>query len=109
MIARQIEHRRHLTLRLTCAHQRSIAAASKRKRKSVEHDGFAGAGLACEHGQPRPESEVEAINQDDVADRKLDEHGRDGSVSPCAAKGFSAPADRWSASISCIPRAARVA
>src|ERR1700744_6223853 len=77
MIRRQIENGRHLALRLALAHQRSIAAAAERQGESIEQDRFAGAGLAGQHGQARAEGEIEAIDENDVADGELDEHRSD--------------------------------
>ena len=46
---RQLERRRHLPLLRALAHEGSVAAGAQSKRKGVEHDGFARAGLAREH------------------------------------------------------------
>jgi hypothetical protein len=46
---RQLERRRHLALLRALAHESSVTAGAERKRKGVEHDGFARAGLAREH------------------------------------------------------------
>ena len=95
MIGREIEDGGHLALRLAGAHQRSVAAAAERERERVEQNRLAGAGLAGEHRQPRPEGEVEVVDEDDVADRELDEHRRDRSVTPASAK-----VEHWTADLS---------
>ena len=52
----------------------NIAAAAKGQRQAVEQDGFAGAGFAGQHREPGGESQIKPFNQDDIADRKLDQH-----------------------------------
>jgi hypothetical protein len=74
----RIEGRRHLSLARTLAHQRNIAARAERKGKGVEQDRLAGAGLACEHGKPIGEIDVEPIDQDNVANGQPGEHAGSG-------------------------------
>ena len=74
MAARQLERGRHLPLLRALPHQRGVAARTERQREGVQQDRLAGAGLAGEHGKPVGEIDVEPIDQDDVADRKPDEH-----------------------------------
>ncbi len=64
-----------LALGLALANQRTVAARAEREREGIEQDRLAGAGLAGEHGHARAEIEVEPVDQNDVADRQLDEHG----------------------------------
>ena len=73
---RHVEDRRHLPLILAVADQRRVAAGAEGQRGGVEEDGLAGAGFARQHGQTLGEGQIEPVDQDDVADRKLDEHGR---------------------------------
>ena len=75
MVARQVEDGADLALRLAMAHEPAIAAAAERQCESVEEDGFAGAGLAGQHAEPVPKREVETVDQDNVANRQLDQHG----------------------------------
>ena len=76
MGARQIEGGRHLALLGPVAHQRGVAAGAERQRKGVEQDGFAGAGLAGQHGKTGRDVEIEAVDQNDVADREAGQHDR---------------------------------
>jgi hypothetical protein len=69
MIARHVEHGRHLPALDAVAHQRTVAAPAERQRKTVEEDGLTGARLARQHGKTRLEREVEPFDQDDIADR----------------------------------------
>src|ERR1700727_1614022 len=75
MILRQVESGDHLALLGALAHHRGIAARAERQRESIEQDRFAGAGLAGERGKADTEIDVQAIDQDDVADGKPSEHG----------------------------------
>ena len=43
--------------------------------QGVEKDRFAGASLAGQRTQPGPEIEVEPVDQDDIANRKAQQHG----------------------------------
>ncbi len=52
------------------------AAPAKHKPQCVEQDGFASAGFTCQHVQPRLEIEVEAVDDEQVADRERAQHGR---------------------------------
>ena len=74
--ARQVEGGGHLPFLGTVAHQRNVAAGAERQRKGIEQDGFAGAGLAGQHGQAGRDIEIEPIDQNDVADREAGEHDR---------------------------------
>jgi hypothetical protein len=56
------------------AHEGAVAAAAQRQRERVEENRLAGAGLAGEHAQAVLEGDLEPVDQDDVADRELDEH-----------------------------------
>ena len=73
---RQVEHGADLALRLAMAHERAVAAPAERQREAVEQDRLARARLARQHRQPGLESEVEPIDQHDVADGELRQHGR---------------------------------
>jgi hypothetical protein len=76
MIGRQIKNGRHLALCFARAHERTIAAPAKRQSAGIEQNGFSGARLAGENCQSPTEFEIEAIDQDDVANGELDEHER---------------------------------
>ncbi len=74
MIHRHVEGRRHLPLLGTLADQAGIAAGAQRQREGIEQDRLAGAGLAGQHRQTRREIDIEAVDQDDVSDRKPGQH-----------------------------------
>ena len=76
MIGLEIEGRRHLPLLLAVAHDRTVASAAEGERERVEQDRLARPGLPRQHGQSAPEREAQAVDEDDVADVKLGEHGR---------------------------------
>ena len=56
------------------AQQAGIGARAQRQAQSIEQDRFAGAGLAGQHAQARREGEIEAVDQDDVADGEAEQH-----------------------------------
>ncbi len=74
MVARHVEGGRHLALLGSLADEAGIAAPAERERKGIEQDRFTGAGFAGEHGQARRKVDVEAVDQDDVSDRKPGQH-----------------------------------
>ncbi len=61
--------------------------AAERERKAVEQDRLARAGLAGEHGEPFAEAQIEPIDQDDVADGELGQHGSARFRKPAGAIG----------------------
>ncbi len=75
MVAGQLEHRRHLTLRSAGAHEAAVAAQAQGQRQGVEQDRLAGAGLAGKDRQTPGEIEVELVDQHNVADGEPREHG----------------------------------
>ena len=74
MGGRQVEDGRHLALFRAVPHQPAVAAPAERERQGVEQDRLAGAGLAGEHGQTVVQREVEPVDEDDIADRKVNKH-----------------------------------
>ncbi len=76
MALRHVEHRGDLALLRAMPDQARVAAAAERKRKGVEKDGFARAGLAGQHGKPAGKLDIEPFDQDDVTDRKTRQHRR---------------------------------
>ncbi len=72
---RHVERGSHLALLGALAHETRIATRTKRKCKGIEQDRFSGASLAGQHRQAGGKIDIEAINQDDVADREPDQHG----------------------------------
>ena len=57
-------------------YQAAVAAATEGQGKGVEKDGFASAGLTREDTQPLMEVKLKPVDEDDIADRQLDQHGR---------------------------------
>ena len=53
-----------------------VTPCAEREREGVKHDRLARTRFAREDGQVRREVEIEPINQDDVADREVKQHGR---------------------------------
>ena len=72
---RDVEGGDHLALLGAFAHQRRFAAGAERQRKGVEQDRFAGAGLAGQRGKAGAEIDVQAVDQNDVADGEASQHG----------------------------------
>ena len=82
MRRRQIELGGDRALWGALAHQPLLGPGAQRQAQRIEQDGFAGAGLAGQHAQARCEIEIEAIDQDDVADGQASEHGSAASEQP---------------------------
>jgi hypothetical protein len=62
-------------LGLTAADEAAVGAGAERESERVEKDRLAGPGLAGQNAEARPEFEVEALDQDDVADGEAGQHG----------------------------------
>ena len=58
------------------AQQPGLGAVAQHQPKRVEQDRFARPGLAGQHPQPASKRQVERLDQDDVADGELGQHGR---------------------------------
>ncbi len=71
---RQVEDRRHLTLRLAVADKAAVAARAERERQRIEKNRFPRAGLAGEDRQSRREFEVQLIDQHHVANGEARKH-----------------------------------
>jgi hypothetical protein len=56
------------------AHQCRIAALAQRQRQRVDQDGLAGTGLAGERAEAGIEVELEAVDDDEVADEQAAQH-----------------------------------
>ena len=56
------------------AHQAGIGAPPERQPERIEQDRLAGAGLAGQDAQPRPEGERQPVDQNDIADRDSEQH-----------------------------------
>jgi hypothetical protein len=65
----------NLTMRSAVADKASLSPCPKRQRNSVQKDGFAGARLAGQNGQPAVELKIELVDQYYVADGQVNEHG----------------------------------
>ena len=55
-------------------HQACLGAPAEREPERIHQDRFAGAGLAGQHAQPRPERQAQAFDQDDIADGEAEQH-----------------------------------
>jgi hypothetical protein len=53
-----------------------IGPRARGKSQSIQDDRLAGSGFASERRQTRPEGEIQALDQHDVADGQADQHGR---------------------------------
>ncbi len=69
-----IEDGGHLALVLAMAHKTAVAAPAKGQRQTVEQDGFARTRLTGQHREAGLEGKIQPLDQDDIADRKLDQH-----------------------------------
>lgn len=76
MVGGKVEDGRDLPLRLPVPDERAVSARAEGESEGVEEDGFAGARLAGQDAQSRRETQIEPVDQDDVADRKLRQHAR---------------------------------
>src|SRR4029077_11615593 len=65
-------------LRRAVADQAGVAPGAKRQRKRIEKNRFPGAGLAGQNGKATVEFEIKLVDQNDVADGQLNEHGVEG-------------------------------
>ena len=70
VVAPDRELGRHRRLLAPRPHQPGLGPLAERQAQRIQQDRFAGAGLAGQHAQPRPEGEVEAVDQDNVADSR---------------------------------------
>jgi hypothetical protein len=55
-------------------HQPRFRAHAQGEPQGVEQDRLARAGLAGEHAQPRPERQIELVDQHHIADGKSQQH-----------------------------------
>ena len=58
------------------AHQPGRGADTKRQAQTVQQNALAGPGFAGEHRQPWAEREIEAVDQDHIADVQRGQHAR---------------------------------
>jgi hypothetical protein len=91
VVRAQVEHRRDLPLRLSVTHEAPVAPAPEGQREGVEQDRLPRAGLAGEDAQSLPEVELEPVDEDDVADRELDQHGLSTVYEPHPPEAGTAP------------------
>ena len=59
---------------LARADERSFRPIAENQAESIQEDRLAGTRLARKHAQPRPEGEVQRLDQDDIADGQGGEH-----------------------------------
>ena len=70
----EIEFGGHRRLLGAGAHQAALGAHAERQPERVEQDRFAGAGLAGQDAQARPEGEIKPVDQHDIANGKAEQH-----------------------------------
>ena len=87
MVEGRVEAGRDLPLALVVADEAAVAAAAEGQREGVEEDGLAGAGLARQDAEAVGEVQLQPVDQDDVADRKLDQHPGRSFRSRCVLPG----------------------
>ena len=75
MAGGKIESRGNLPLVAAIAHQAAIAARTERQRHGIKQNRFPCAGFASQHRQPVAKGQVQPLNEHDVADRQLNQHG----------------------------------
>ena len=73
--ARRIEGGRDLGPLRTRTHHRAGRTAAEREAERVDEDGFSRAGLPGENGQPGAELHIEPVDDREVADCEVDQHG----------------------------------
>lgn len=66
----------HRCLRGATADQAGIGARAGRQAQAVEDDRLARARLACKRSEPRPDGQVQGLDQHHVADPQSDQHRR---------------------------------
>ena len=96
MVGGDVEDGGHLALRLAFAHERTVAARPQREREGVEQDRLARPRLAGENRHSRPEVEIETVDEDNIADRQVDEHG---TCKPLIRTLGNAPPGRYAESL----------
>ena len=69
------ETRGHFGALGALTHHIAGAAASGDQQQGVHHDGLAGAGFAGQGGEPRTELELRLIDDDEIAQLEMREHG----------------------------------
>src|SRR6185369_12880838 len=74
MVIREIECRRHLALLGTVTNQGDVTAGTERKRKCIEQDRLASAGLAGERSKTLREIDIESLDQNDVTNGQPGQH-----------------------------------
>ena len=60
---------------LAMAHEAAVAAPAEGQGEGIEQDGLASARLTREDAQALMEMKLELVDEDDIADRQLDQHG----------------------------------
>ena len=56
-------------------HDFGAGASAGREQQRIDQDRFAGAGLAGEHGQARAELQLDGVDDREVADLNMQQHG----------------------------------
>jgi hypothetical protein len=87
VIGREIEGGRYRGLRRAIADEAAVGAGAERQAQCVEQDRFAGAGLARQRAEARPEFQIERLDQHDIPDRQRGQHGTSVEQSPRPRQG----------------------
>ncbi len=82
MAGGEIEDSRHLALRRPRPHQRRAATPAQHKTQGVQQDRLAGAGLAGQHVETRPEVKLQPVDDEQIADIETAQHGSVPSRAP---------------------------
>ncbi len=54
----------------------ALGSAAQCQAQGVEENRLTGAGLACQDAKPAMEGEIQLVDENDIPDRKVDEHER---------------------------------
>src|SRR3954452_12528914 len=106
MIARKRDLGRYGCRILTRSDQGRVGARAERQAQCVEQDGLARPGLAGEHAETRLELQLEPLDEHDIVDGELPQHGARLGVT-CARRSAAGPVGsrvRAAAAIGCTSR-----
>ena len=88
MIVLGMKDRCHLPLRFTLTYERAITARAKREGEGIKQDRFARPRLTGQNGKAVIKGQIEAINQNNIANGQMRQHRRMKRWSPI---GMQAP------------------
>src|SRR5690606_8429147 len=70
-----------------------IAPAAQCQGQGVDENGFTGAGFTREHGEPRLETELGVVDDDEIADVQGEQHGGQGLFDVVGGLWHAVPAE----------------